>query len=96
MTFRCPSRMEASADPEGAITAAKTLLETACKHIIDEAGGSYGENDDLPKSYNTVAKRLNLAPGQHTEMVFKRVLGNRHFVVGDLASLRNRLGDSHR
>ena len=24
-------------DPEGAITAAKTLLETVCKHIIDEA-----------------------------------------------------------
>jgi hypothetical protein len=28
------------ADPEGAITAARTLLETVCKHILDKAGPS--------------------------------------------------------
>ena len=27
-------------DPEGAITAARMLLETVCKHILDEAGGN--------------------------------------------------------
>lgn len=35
-------------DPEGAITAARTLLETVCKYILDEAGESYTD-DDLPK-----------------------------------------------
>lgn len=82
-------------DPEGAITAAKTLLETVCKHIIDEAGGGYGENDDLPKLYSAAAEILNLAPSQHTEKVFKSILGNCQSIVGNLASLRNRLGDSH-
>jgi len=84
-----------TADPEGAITAAKTLLETVCKHIIDEAGETYGENDDLPKLYSTAAECLNLAPNQHTEKIFKSILGNCQSIVGNLAGLRNRLGDSH-
>ncbi len=82
-------------DPEGAITAAKTLLETVCKHIIDNAGGTYGDNDDLPKLYATAAEHLNLAPSQHTETIFKSILGNCQSVVGNLAGLRNRLGDAH-
>jgi hypothetical protein len=83
------------ADAEGAITAAKTLLETVCKHIIDDCGGEYGEKDDLPKLYATAAERLNLAPSQHTQPVFKAILGNCQAVVGNLANLRNRLGDAH-
>jgi hypothetical protein len=82
-------------DPEGAITAAKTLVETACKHIIEEAGGTYGDNDDLPKLYATAAEHLNLAPSQHSETVFKSILGNCQSVVGNLAGLRNNLGDAH-
>ncbi len=82
-------------DPEGAITAAKTLLETICKHILDEAGQDYGDNDDLPKLYNAAATSLQLAPTQHTEQVFKSILGNCQSIVGNLAGLRNKLGDSH-
>jgi hypothetical protein len=84
-----------TSDPEGAITAAKTLLETVCKHIIDEAGQTYGDNEDLPKLYAAAAECLHLAPTQHTEKVFKSILGNCQSVVGNLAGLRNRLGDSH-
>lgn len=36
-------------DPEGAITAARTLIETVCKHILDDAGVVYSDNSDLPK-----------------------------------------------
>jgi hypothetical protein len=84
-----------TSDPEGAITAAKTLLETVCKHVIDEAGGTYGDNDDLPKLYATAATCLQLAPSQHSETVFKSILGNCQSIVGNLAGLRNKLGDSH-
>jgi hypothetical protein len=85
-----------SSDPEGAITSAKTLLETVCKHIIEGGDGSkYGDNDDLPKLYHLVAEQLTLAPSQHTEPVFKRIFGNCESVVGNLANLRNELGDSH-
>ena len=83
------------ADPEGAITAARTLLESVCKHILDEHGVEYGDNSDLPKLYGLTSKELNLAPSQHTEDAFKKILGGAHSVVDGLANLRNRLGDAH-
>ncbi|UES60237.1 abortive phage resistance protein (plasmid) [Roseibium aggregatum] len=81
-------------DPEGAITAARTLLETVCKHILDDAEEDYGD-DDLPKLYSKVAKVLNLSPSQHTEQTFKSILGGCHTVVQNLGTLRNRIGDAH-
>jgi hypothetical protein len=84
-----------SADPEGAITSAKTLVESVCKQIIEASGGTYNDNDDLPKLYGIAADRLNLAPSQHSEVVFRSILGNCQSVVGNLAALRNKLGDSH-
>jgi hypothetical protein len=83
------------ADPEGAITAARTLLETVCKHVIDEEGSSYNDKDDLPKLYSEASKLLNIAPSQHTEEVFKQILGGCTSVVIGLGTLRNRISDSH-
>ena len=85
-----------SDDPEGAITAARTLLETVCKSILDtKSSKSYGENDDLPKLYFQTAEFLNLAPSQHTEETFKAILGSCQNVVNSLGTLRNRIGDAH-
>lgn len=82
-------------DPEGAITLARTLLENVCKHILGECGIPYTNNDDLPKVYYKVAERLNLAPSQHTEESFKKILGSSQAIVNGLAELRNTLGDAH-
>ncbi|CAM5522000.1 hypothetical protein TMEC54S_00106 [Thauera mechernichensis] len=83
-------------DPEGAITSARTLLETVCKHVLDEAGVAYEKGRaDLPDLYRLVAKELNLAPDQHTEDVFKQILGGVTSVVHGLGAMRNRLGDAH-
>jgi hypothetical protein len=84
-----------SVDPEGAITAAKTLLETVCKHILDEVSESYQDSDDLPHLYKRAATHLNLAPIQHTEETFKVILGSCEQIVGRLSSIRNKLGDAH-
>lgn len=81
-------------DPEGAITTARTLLESVCKHILDEEGEQYGDAD-LPKLYRLVANALNIAPSQHTEQVFRQILGGCTSVVEGLGSLRNRMSDSH-
>lgn len=35
---------------------------------------------------------MNLSPSQHTEQVFKQVLGGCHSVVQGLGAMRNRLG----
>jgi hypothetical protein len=84
-----------SEDPDGAITSARSLLESVCKHILDEAGIAYGQKDDLPKLYGAVAENLRMAPSQHTEKVFKQILGGCHAIVEGLGTLRSRVGDAH-
>lgn len=82
-------------DPEGAITVARTLLETVTKRILDETGEAYSDRDDLPKLYASTAKVLNLAPNQHTEEPIKAILGGAVNLVNGIGTLRNRLSDSH-
>lgn len=84
-------------DPAGAITAARMLLESVCKHLLEDDHGnpSYGPNDDLPKLYRMASERLNLAPSQHAEDAFKRILGSAASIVEGLGTLRNKVGDAH-
>jgi hypothetical protein len=82
-------------DPEGAITVARTLLETVIKRILDEMEEPYGERDDLPKLYGSAARLLNLAPSQHTQEAIKAILGGGMSVVNGIGTLRNRLSDAH-
>lgn len=84
-----------SSDPEGAITMARTLLESVCKHILEEAHAKYDDSPDISKLYKQTAEQLNVAPTQHTEQVFKQILGGCTAVVEGLGALRNRLSDSH-
>ncbi len=82
-------------DPEGAITAARALLETTCKHILDEEDVTYKDSATLPQLYAKVADTLDLAPSKYDEQVFKRILGGCQTVVDNLGALRNRLSDAH-
>jgi len=84
-----------STDPEAAITAARTLLETVLKYVLDNLSIEYDHGDDLQKLYRTTAKELNLSPEQHKEEAFKQILGGMLSTVNGLASLRNRYGDAH-
>ncbi|WP_009632318.1 abortive infection family protein [Synechocystis sp. PCC 7509] len=82
-------------DPEAAITMARTLIESVCKHILDEAGIPHTDKDDLPKLYKKTAKQLNMAPEQHQEEVFKQILGGCQTIIEGLGTLRNKLSDAH-
>jgi hypothetical protein len=83
------------ADPEGAITIARTLLETVCKRILDDLQTTYTDKQDLPKLYSMTASALNLAPNQHSEEAIKAILGGAIAVVNGIGTLRNKLSDSH-
>lgn len=77
-------------DPEGAITAARTLLETVCQHILDAKNIEYNSKKiELHKLYKLVSKELNLSPSQHTHEVFKQILGGCSGVVNGLGTLRS-------
>jgi hypothetical protein len=82
-------------EPSGAITLARTLLEDVCKWILDQAGETWQEADDLPVLYRKLAKILKLAPDDHTEQIFKQILGSCQSVVESLGALRNKLSDAH-
>lgn len=82
-------------DPAGAITLARTLLEDVCKWVLNDAEVEFKDGDDLPVLYRRLAKVLKLAPDDHTEQVFKQILGSCQSVVESLGSLRNKLSDAH-
>ncbi|MCB4759070.1 MAG: abortive infection family protein [Sulfurovum sp.] len=84
-----------NSDPEGAITTARTLIESILKYILDEKNIEYNDNTDLSELYKEVAKSLNLAPEQHQEQIFKQILGGANGIISGLGSLRNKLGDAH-
>ena len=82
-------------DPDGAITAARALLESTCKHVLDEIGITYPDDADPGKVWALCAEHLNLSPSQHSEVVFKSILGNCQSIVNNLAAIRNKIGDAH-
>lgn len=84
-----------SSDPEGAITVARTLLETVCKRVLEERAVAFTDRDDLPKLYGLTARALNLAPDQHTEEPIRAILGGAITVVNGIGTLRNRFSDAH-
>lgn len=82
-------------DPEGAITATRTTLESVCKHICDERGAVYEDGGDLAKLYKTAAAAMDIAPDQHSEKIIKQILSGVGTVVSGLAAMRNSLSDAH-
>lgn len=84
-----------AADPAGAITLARTLLEDVCKWLLADLEVTVSDQDDLPTLYRKLAKALKLAPDDHSEQVFKQILGSCQSVVESLGALRNKLGDAH-
>jgi hypothetical protein len=82
-------------DPEGAITMARTLLESTLKTILDDRNVAYRGADDLPALYRAASAELALAPGAYSEESFKQILGGCNSVVVGLGSLRNKASDAH-
>ncbi|MBR9648579.1 abortive infection family protein [Clostridium tyrobutyricum] len=82
-------------DPKGAITIARTLLETTCKYILDEQKIKYKDSVDLPVLYNITSKQLNLSPAQHTDDIIKQILGGCFSIVQGIGALRNKISDAY-
>jgi hypothetical protein len=79
----------------GGPCASDQQLPDSLKYILDDLSQKYEDAADLPNLYGLTTKALKLAPSQHTEEVFKQVLGGCTSVVNGLAAMRNRLSDSH-
>jgi len=82
-------------DPDGAITSARTLLETVCRYVLDELGVPYAPDGDLPKMHARVADALGISAAKATSDINRRFFGSVHTIVQAVGELRNRIGDAH-
>jgi len=91
---------QADNDPSGAITAACSTVESACKCILDEMEQPYPSNKDIKGLVGEVAKHLNLSPGREDlpkewEQDIRAILSGLFNVIGGIGALRTHAGDAH-
>lgn len=82
-------------DPEAAITAARSMLESVLKTILDDRNVSYDDGLELPKLFKLIQGELGLAPNEQTEAQFRAVLGASATIVQGIGSIRNKVSDAH-
>ncbi len=91
---KCDNKI-ADGDFEGAITNARSLIESICKYILDDSGMEYNPKSDLPDLYKETSKLLNMHPNQHVQAAFKQILSGCFSIVQGFAAVRNELSDAH-
>jgi len=84
-------------NPGLAFDLAKTLVESACRTILNERQQSYASDDDLPKLFKTVTTLLPLSPssassssGGHKSL--KQTVNGLHTALQGVCELRNGFG----
>ncbi|MFN3780508.1 MAG: abortive infection family protein [Brevundimonas aurantiaca] len=82
-------------DPDGAVTAARSFLESVCKHALDALGVPYGPNLDLMQQFRLVAGELKLTATGETGRIERQFYSGTNQIVQSLAELRNQTGDAH-
>ena len=84
-------------DPEQAIGSTKELLESVFKAILGKHGYDSG-NDDLPKLWAQVRKKLNLNPSDNKMPgyeAYKKMLGSLNQIVDSICEIRGIHGTGH-
>ena len=82
-------------DPDGAVTAARSFLESVCKHALDALGIPYGPSLDLMQQFRLVAGELKLTATGETGRIERQFYSGTNQIVQSIAELRNQTGDAH-
>lgn len=90
---KCQERL--SNDPDGALTAARSLVESACKQVLKARSLDYSDTSKLPELWARLRQELNWDPVATTNKTLRSVLQSAGAVVHGLNELRNVLSDSH-
>jgi len=81
--------------PAGAITAARTLLESTCKTILTELGEAPDSSGELGRLYKQVRVKLGVDPKAGATQSVHQMVNGLTQVVDGLAALSNAAGDRH-
>ena len=87
-------------DPEDAVTAACSAVESVCRSILVELGEPLPAKKDVQGLYNAVKRPLGLSPERTdlaTEIAFdvRTILGGLNTIVNGIGALRTHAGDAH-
>lgn len=87
-------------DPEDAVTAACSLIESVCRSILIELGLPFPAKKDIEGLMKAVQEPLDLSPGRtnlptEIEADIRQVLGGLTSVAKGVGSLRTHGGDAH-
>lgn len=82
-------------DYDGAITNARTLLESVCLFILEENRISYKSDGNITKLYKEVSKVLKMDPSLFEDDCFKQILSGIISIINGLSNLRNVISDAH-
>ena len=87
---------QAEADPEDAITAACSTLESVCKCLLDEMAEPYPDKKDIVGLVKAVNSKLNLSASR-TDIGpdIKQILGGLSNIISGIGALRTHCGDAH-
>lgn len=82
-------------DPEAAVTSARTLLETVCKHILDEAKQPYASDGKIEPLARAALREIADRLDSEAKPAFEKAIKSSVDLVVAIGSLRNKVGDSH-
>lgn len=82
-------------DPEGAITACRSMVETVMKAILDSESVEYTNKDDFNTLYTKVRQVLALDPATNDTDSFKQIYSGVISVINGVGRMRNAYGDAH-
>lgn len=88
------AQLKITTEPEGAVRMSCVLIESVCKHILDDHQTSYDPKADLPALYKVVRTALNLDPaGQATPI--RNLCSGLITSIENIGSFRNTASDAH-
>jgi hypothetical protein len=90
----------ATTDPEDAVTAACSVIESVCRSILIELGVKLPDKRDILSLYKAVRDPLALSPGREdlpAEVAedVRQFLSGLHTVIQGIGALRTHAGDAH-
>lgn len=92
---KCNSKI-ADKDFDGAVTNARTLIESICLFILESKTKQKHDYDgNLIKLYKSVASLLKMSPGDYDDVNLKQILSGVFSIINGVSGLRNTFSDSH-
>ena len=82
------------ADPNGALIAARRLLEATCRQVLDRTSHEISPSADLATLYNHASQALSVASSQQTQQTYKALFGAIYTIVQSVGELDNASGDA--